>query len=49
MTIAERMPTSERTVKPMTAALLRKPRVNNRVEAAALAGRAGLLDERSER
>ncbi|MBQ1056482.1 response regulator [Micromonospora sp. C32] len=49
VTIAERMHTSERTVKRMTAALLRKLRVTNRVEAAALAGRAGLLDERPER
>ncbi|MEU4477414.1 response regulator transcription factor [Micromonospora sp. NPDC023966] len=43
--IAERMNTSERTVKRMTAALLRKLRVTTRVEAAALAGRAGLLDD----
>ena len=49
VTIAERMHTSERTVKRMTASLLRKLRVSNRVEAAALAGRAGLLDERSDR
>ncbi|MBQ1043296.1 response regulator transcription factor [Micromonospora sp. C72] len=49
VTIAERMHTSERTVKRMTAALLRKLRVTNRVEAAALAGRAGLLDERPDR
>ncbi|MEU8369751.1 response regulator transcription factor [Micromonospora tulbaghiae] len=49
VTIAERMHTSERTVKRMTASLLRKLRVTNRVEAAALAGRAGLLDERSDR
>ncbi|MFY1660859.1 response regulator [Micromonospora sp. WMMD1274] len=49
VTIAERMHTSERTVKRMTASLLRKLRVSNRVEAAALAGRAGLLDEHSGR
>ncbi|WP_431944544.1 LuxR C-terminal-related transcriptional regulator [Micromonospora marina] len=48
VTIAERMRTSERTVKRMTAALLRKLRVTNRVQAAALAGRAGLPDERSD-
>ncbi|MGC4896274.1 response regulator [Micromonospora sp. DT31] len=49
VTIAERLHTSERTVKRMTAALLRKLRVTSRVEAAALAGRAGLLDERLDR
>jgi two-component system nitrate/nitrite response regulator NarL len=43
--IAQRLHTSERTVKRMTAALLRKLRVANRVQAAALAGRAGLLDD----
>lgn len=36
---------SERTVKRLTAALLRKLRVRTRAEAAALAGRTGLLDE----
>jgi DNA-binding NarL/FixJ family response regulator len=34
---------SERTVKRMTATLLRKLRVSSRTEAAALAGRAGIL------
>ncbi|MGW4500196.1 response regulator transcription factor [Micromonospora sp. NPDC004336] len=42
--IAERMHVSERTVKRMTAALLRKLRVSSRAEAAALAGHAGLVD-----
>ncbi len=41
--IAARLHVSERTVKRMTAALLRKLRVASRAEAAALAGRAGLL------
>ncbi|MGC4782752.1 response regulator [Micromonospora zamorensis] len=43
--IADELHVSERTVKRMTAALLRKLRVSNRAEAAALAGHAGLLDE----
>ncbi|MFG3707235.1 response regulator [Micromonospora sp. NPDC047670] len=43
--IAERMHVSERTVKRMTAALLRKLRVSSRAEAAALAGQAGLLGD----
>jgi DNA-binding NarL/FixJ family response regulator len=42
--IAERMFVSERTVKRMTAALLRRLGVENRAQAAALAGRCGLLD-----
>ncbi|WP_328848221.1 response regulator transcription factor [Micromonospora zamorensis] len=43
--IADELHVSERTVKRMTAALLRKLRVSNRAEAAAIAGHAGLLDE----
>ncbi|MEV4202819.1 response regulator transcription factor [Micromonospora globbae] len=43
--IAEHLHVSERTVKRMTAALLRKLRVTTRAEAAALAGHAGLLGE----
>ena len=43
--IAEHMFASERTVKRMVAALLRKIGASNRHEAAALAGRCGLLDE----
>lgn len=46
--IAERMFASERTVKRMVAALLRKVGANNRHDAAALAGRCGLLDEMDE-
>ena len=42
--IAERTYVSERTAKRMVAALLRKLAVANRVEAALLAGRVGLLD-----
>lgn len=42
--IAERMVVSERTAKRMVAALLRKIGVSNRISAAALAGRCGLLD-----
>ena len=42
--IAERTFVSERTVKRMVASLLRKLEVANRVEAALLAGRVGLLD-----
>ncbi|MGC4806454.1 response regulator [Micromonospora sp. DT233] len=41
--MAEELHVSERTVKRMTAALLRRLRVSNRTEAAALAGHAGLL------
>ncbi|MEV1333233.1 response regulator transcription factor [Micromonospora costi] len=41
--IADHLHVSERTVKRMTAALLRKLRVSTRAEAAALAGHAGLL------
>jgi DNA-binding NarL/FixJ family response regulator len=41
--IAEELHVSERTVKRMTAALLRRLRVSSRTEAAALAGNAGLL------
>lgn len=41
--IAEELHVSERTVKRLTAALLRKLRVTSRVQAAALAGSAGLL------
>ncbi|MFI6264830.1 response regulator [Micromonospora sp. NPDC051006] len=43
--IADQLHVSERTVKRMTAALLRKLRVSSRAEAAALAGHAGLLGE----
>ncbi|MEW2384279.1 response regulator transcription factor [Micromonospora sp. NPDC047707] len=43
--IADRLHVSERTVKRMTAALLRKLRVSSRAEAAALAGHAGLLGD----
>jgi DNA-binding NarL/FixJ family response regulator len=46
--IAERMFVSERTAKRMVASLLRKLEVANRVEAALLAGRVGLLDEEDE-
>ncbi|MEW6477399.1 MAG: response regulator transcription factor [Actinomycetota bacterium] len=42
--IAERTYVSERTAKRMVASLLRKLEVSNRVEAALLAGRVGLLD-----
>ncbi|MEV0331003.1 LuxR C-terminal-related transcriptional regulator [Micromonospora echinospora] len=41
--IGDELHVSERTVKRMTASLLRKLRVANRTEAAALAGHAGLL------
>ncbi len=41
--IAAHLHVSERTVKRQTAALLRKLRVSNRTEAAALAGSTGLL------
>jgi DNA-binding NarL/FixJ family response regulator len=43
--IAERTFVSERTAKRMVASLLRKLEVANRVEAALLAGRVGLLDD----
>ncbi|MGH8999329.1 MAG: response regulator transcription factor [Acidimicrobiia bacterium] len=43
--IAEQVFVSERTAKRMVAALLRKIGVANRIEAAVLAGRIGLLDE----
>ncbi|MFG3555991.1 response regulator [Micromonospora sp. NPDC047557] len=43
--VAEELHVSERTVKRMTAALLRKLRVSNRAEAAAIAGHAGLLTD----
>ena len=41
--IAETLHVSERTVKRLTAALLRKLRVSSRTEAAALAGQAGIV------
>lgn len=47
--IARALHVSERTVKRLTAGLLRTLGVANRTEAAALAGRAGLLDERRTR
>jgi DNA-binding NarL/FixJ family response regulator len=47
--IARALHVSERTVKRLTAGLLRTLGVANRTEAAALAGRAGLLDERAPR
>lgn len=43
--IAQRMLVSERTAKRMVASLLHKIGATNRVEAAGLAGRFGLLDE----
>lgn len=43
--IAEELHVSDRTVKRMTAALLRTLRVSNRVEAAAVAGHSGILGE----
>lgn len=45
--IAERMMVSERTAKRMVAALLNKLGVTNRIAAAALAGRFGVLDDLS--
>ncbi|BBW99458.1 hypothetical protein BST36_11720 [Mycolicibacterium moriokaense] len=46
--IAERIVVSERTAKRMVASLLNKLGVGNRVAAAALAGRSGLLDDLPE-
>jgi two-component system, NarL family, nitrate/nitrite response regulator NarL len=43
--IAGRLLVSERTAKRMVATLLRRIGADNRVHAAALAGRCGLLDE----
>ncbi len=43
--IANRMLVSERTAKRMVASLLNKLGVSNRIAAAALAGRSGILDE----
>lgn len=43
--IADELHVSERSVKRMTAALLRRLRVSTRMEAAALAGQVGLLGE----
>ena len=43
--IAERLYVSERTAKRMVASLLRRLKVANRIQAAALAGQAGLLDD----
>jgi DNA-binding NarL/FixJ family response regulator len=43
--IAERLYVSERTAKRMVASLLRRLQVANRIQAAALAGQAGLLDD----
>jgi len=43
--IAERLYVSERTAKRMVASLLRRLQVTNRIQAAALAGQAGLLDD----
>jgi len=43
--IAEQLHVSERTAKRLVAALLRRIEVANRVQAAAFAGRAGLLEE----
>lgn len=42
--VAAELHVSERTAKRLTAALLRRLGVNNRIEAAALAGAAGLLE-----
>lgn len=47
--IAADLHVSERTVKRLTSALLRKLRVSTRAEAAALAGHAGLLDDGDDR
>ncbi|MDN4522600.1 MULTISPECIES: response regulator transcription factor [Mycolicibacterium] len=46
--IAARMVVSERTAKRMVASLLHRLGVNNRIAAAALAGRSGLLDDLAE-
>lgn len=46
--IARRMLVSERTAKRMVAALLHKLDVTNRIAAAAMAGRFGLLDHGGE-
>lgn len=46
--IAERIVVSERTAKRMVASLLHKLGVQNRIAAAALAGRSGLLDDPSD-
>ena len=43
--IAQRMLVSERTAKRMVAALLHKLGVTNRIAAAAMAGRFGVLDD----
>ncbi len=43
--IAEKLFVSERTAKRMVASLLRRLGVMNRIQAAALAGQAGLLDD----
>jgi DNA-binding NarL/FixJ family response regulator len=43
--IANRMLVSERTAKRMVASLLNKLGVSNRIAAAALAGRSGILDD----
>ncbi|BBY81648.1 response regulator transcription factor [Mycolicibacterium pulveris] len=47
--IAARMVVSERTAKRMIASLLKKLGVGNRIAAAALAGRCGLLDDLTDR
>lgn len=44
MQIAERLYVSERTAKRLVASLLRRLKVANRIQAAALAGQTGLLD-----
>ncbi len=43
--IAERLYLSERTAKRLVASLLRRLKVANRIQAAALAGQTGLLDD----
>jgi two-component system, NarL family, nitrate/nitrite response regulator NarL len=48
MAIAEQLYVSERTAKRLVASLLRKIGASNRLEAAALAGRAGLLEDRND-
>jgi DNA-binding NarL/FixJ family response regulator len=47
--IARRLLVSERTAKRLVASLLRRIGADNRTQAAALAGRSGLLDEISTR